>query len=90
MWLLENKALPAGRQACLGPITQGGCGAICVSGGSPCYGCFGIRDEANIPALRKILEKFADEKEIERYFSMFHSRSSQLIADSSQTNKLKK
>lgn len=69
--LLDNKP-------CLGPITQGGCGAICVSGGSPCYGCFGIRDEANIPALRKILEKFADAKEIERFFSMFHSRTKEI------------
>ncbi len=62
--LLENKP-------CLGPITQGGCGAICVSGGSPCYGCFGIREEANIPALEKILGK----EEIEKYLTMFHSRS---------------
>lgn len=62
--LLENKP-------CLGPITQGGCRAICVSGGSPCYGCFGIREEANILALEKILGK----EEIEKYLAMFHSRS---------------
>jgi len=62
--LLENKP-------CLGPITQGGCRAICVSGGSPCYGCFGIREEANISALEKILGK----EEIEKYLAMFHSRS---------------
>ncbi len=61
--LIENKP-------CLGPITQGGCGAICVSGGSPCYGCFGIREEANIPTLEKILGK----EEIEKYLAMFHSR----------------
>jgi len=67
-----------GKKPCLGPITQGGCKAICISGGSPCYGCFGIRDEANIPALRKILEKFADAQEIERFFSMFHSRSKEI------------
>ncbi len=56
---------------CLGPITQGGCGAICISGGSPCYGCFGLRQDANILALRKILEKFVNKNEIEKYFSMF-------------------
>jgi coenzyme F420-reducing hydrogenase gamma subunit len=68
-------------QPCLGPITQGGCGAICVSGGSPCYGCFGPREEANIDGLQKILKGLADlprgkagKKEIERYFSMFLSR----------------
>lgn len=60
---------------CLGPITQGGCKAVCLSGGSPCYGCFGIREEANIPAMIKTLERIADKAEIERYLTMFHSRS---------------
>lgn len=60
---------------CLGPITQGGCKAICISGGSPCYGCFGIREEANIPAMIKTLERITDKAEIERYLTMFHSRS---------------
>ena len=61
--LLENKP-------CLGPIIQGGCGAICVSGGSPCYGCFGLREEANIPGLEKILGK----EELEKYLTMFYKR----------------
>jgi coenzyme F420-reducing hydrogenase gamma subunit len=65
--LLENKF-------CLGPITQGGCKAICISGGSPCYGCFGIREEANISALEKILGK----EEMEKYLSMFHSRNKEI------------
>ncbi len=56
---------------CLGPITQGGCGAVCVSGGSACYGCFGIREEANIEALLLILKNISDKKEIRRYFTMF-------------------
>ena len=63
---------------CLGPITQGGCKAVCVSGGSPCYGCFGVREEANIPAMIKTLERVADKETIERYLTMFHSRSSQI------------
>lgn len=63
---------------CLGPITQGGCKAICISGGSPCYGCFGIREEANIPAMIKTLERITDKAEIERYLTMFHSRSEEI------------
>jgi len=59
---------------CLGPITQGGCGAVCVSGGSPCYGCFGIREDANTKGLKDILKKISNKKEIKRYFSMFLSR----------------
>ncbi len=52
---------------CLGPITQGGCKAICVSGGSPCYGCFGIREEANISALKKIFDPV-------ELLKMFHTK----------------
>jgi coenzyme F420-reducing hydrogenase gamma subunit len=59
---------------CLGPITQGGCRAVCVSGGSPCYGCFGLREESNVEGLLAILNNITDKKEIERYFTMFLSR----------------
>lgn len=55
---------------CLGPITQGGCGAICISGGSPCYGCFGLREEANIEGLKEIL----GEKNFKQYYSMFFNK----------------
>ncbi|SDD79231.1 oxidoreductase [Glycomyces harbinensis] len=48
--------LVEGREPCLGPITQAGCGAICPSYGRGCYGCFGpsgsTRPEALIPVLR--------------------------------------
>lgn len=56
---------------CLGPITQGGCKAICVSGGSPCYGCFGIREEANISALKKIFDP-------KKLLEIFHSRANDI------------
>ena len=58
---------------CLGPIGQGGCNAICVSGGSPCYACFGPREDANISALITILKKLTNKDEIERYFTMFYA-----------------
>lgn len=31
------------REPCLGPITVGGCGALCPSRGRGCYGCYGLR-----------------------------------------------
>ncbi len=62
------------KKFCLGPITQGGCEAVCLRGGSPCYGCFGLRAGANIEALLKILEKFSRPEEIKNYFSMFHNK----------------
>jgi len=70
--LAGNKCRIAEEQKpCLGPITQGGCGAVCISGGSACYGCFGPREEANVEGLKETLKKFASDEEIKRYFSMF-------------------
>lgn len=40
---------------CLGPGTQGGCGAICPSCGRGCYGCFGPARGANLDSLSNIL-----------------------------------
>ena len=62
------------KRICLGPITQGGCGAVCVSGGSPCYGCFGLRADPQIDNLLRILYKFSDSAQVENYFSMFLKR----------------
>ena len=71
--LVFEKPRLNGGQACLGPIGQGGCNAICVTGGSPCYACFGPREDANIPGLITILKRLADKEEIERYFTMFYA-----------------
>lgn len=37
--------------ACLGPITQAGCGAICPDFQRGCYGCFGPAAQANCDSL---------------------------------------
>ena len=36
---------------CLGPVTHGGCNAICPAYNRGCYGCFGPMESPNIPAL---------------------------------------
>jgi len=37
----REKCLLAQGILCLGPVTRGGCEALCVKGGMPCTGCFG-------------------------------------------------
>jgi sulfhydrogenase subunit delta len=43
-------------EACLGPVTRSGCGALCPSYNRGCYGCFGpIRGSANTRSLSEVL-----------------------------------
>lgn len=37
--------------ACLGPVTQAGCGAICPSYDRECFGCFGPKERPNLVSL---------------------------------------
>jgi len=69
----NNECRMINEKTCLGPITQGGCEAVCVSGGASCYGCFGLRKGCNIKGLIKSLKNVAevDSKNIQRHFSMF-------------------
>jgi coenzyme F420-reducing hydrogenase gamma subunit len=46
----------AGGTACLGPITQAGCGALCPSHDRGCYGCFGPQNTPNAAGLSQRLE----------------------------------
>lgn len=39
--------------ACLGPITQAGCGAICPSFCRECFGCYGPKEQANPISLSR-------------------------------------
>lgn len=42
------------QQACMGPVTQTGCGALCPSFGRDCYGCYGPAEESNTQQLASL------------------------------------
>ncbi len=54
--LNDNICLLVSRgEPCLGPVTQAGCGAICLSHNRACYGCFGPHEDINAPAMIDVL-----------------------------------
>ncbi len=59
---------------CLGPITHGGCGAICPTYGRGCYGCFGPSDAARPDVLASELRRRgATAVQISRLLSTFNA-----------------
>jgi sulfhydrogenase subunit delta len=59
-------------QACLGPVTHAGCGALCPAYARGCYGCFGPKERPNTAALAKHLGELGwSEAQIRRGFRLF-------------------
>ena len=52
-----NLCLLTKGEICLGPVTTGGCNAICPSNNTECYGCRGPCKDANIPAFKDMLKE---------------------------------
>jgi sulfhydrogenase subunit delta len=48
--------------ACLGPVTQAGCNALCPSFDRGCFGCYGPMDNPNPPALSKHLGELGESR----------------------------
>ncbi len=53
--LSENECLYNRGMVCLGPITRGGCGAICPSLGQFCTGCRGLVDNPNMDGMLDLM-----------------------------------
>lgn len=59
---------------CLGPVTRGGCGAICPAYDRGCYGCFGPMESPNTAALvRRLRRDGMAERDVHRVFQTFNA-----------------
>lgn len=61
-------------QICLGPITLGGCHAVCLKSKQACWGCRGLFEGAQVKNLLAHLRKNFNEDEIERVMEIFGAR----------------
>lgn len=50
------------KQACMGPVTQSGCGALCPGVNRACYACYGPAENPNTLSLSHAFEKLGLEK----------------------------
>jgi len=60
--------------ACLGPVTQAGCGALCPSFNRGCFGCFGPKETPNTDSLASWFSQHgASNNDILRAFRNFNA-----------------
>jgi sulfhydrogenase subunit delta len=70
--LHENGCLLDYSKICLGPLTRGGCSAVCTTYGFECYGCRGLTDDYNFEAYFKLLEeKGISPAEVKKHMETF-------------------
>lgn len=71
----ENPCLFLKNEACQGPITQGGCKALCPSKGIKCWGCQGPVKDANHGAMKKNLERIGYKDQAKNIMNIFNKSS---------------
>ncbi len=74
--LQENGCLIDEGEICLGPITRGGCNAVCTTNGLKCYGCRGLTEDHNFEEYFKLMkEKDHKVEDVKKILDTFMARS---------------
>lgn len=63
-------------EICLGPITLGGCKAVCLKSKQACWGCRGLFEGAQIENLMRYLLKNFSREKVHRVMEVFGARDS--------------
>lgn len=68
----KNVCLLQENKPCLGPITNGGCNAVCTNNNFVCWGCRGPAQDANFDLMIRVLkEKGYDEEFVRKRINAF-------------------
>jgi len=70
--------------ACLGPVTQAGCRALCPSYNRGCYACFGPKETPNVPSLMDWWQERLDvcDRDIVRSLRTFNAAAAEFEKES--------
>lgn len=72
--------------ACLGPVTQAGCGAICPAFDRGCYGCFGPSAQPNLVSLGNHAREQQMADQVLSYLNSFNANSEQFRGEVNRLN----
>lgn len=77
----ENPCLFLKGEPCQGPITEGGCKAVCPSNGLRCWGCQGPVKNANIEAMEAALEQIGFKEQAENIIGAFNKQKKKALKE---------
>ncbi len=83
----KSRGLPcvlvAHGRACLGPVTQAGCGAICPACHRGCYGCYGPQETPNTASLTRALTALGlERRQLLRLYRSFNANAEAFRSES--------
>ncbi len=79
----ENPCILYAGRFCGGPLTKGGCGAVCPSHNLPCVGCWGPTDDLNVTSEYELLKEkgYKPEEILQKIKKFGGAKVAQLVMD---------